>query len=207
MNQQSLSRKWVVLLVVLAFISGGLIAGSVNALPFFSDHTGPSEMRITSFERIDAGCADTVATYTSSSTFSQTTFIATGDADANLSAWVERTSPRGADLSTFRVHVSSQSWGTTTDSFTAHKTGNDSCTVGVQYRITVTASGGSPQGLLPDAHGVRIQWVENGHLAGCSASVTSPLSAGCSPDSRYPDRVWENTSRMIIPDVHPLAVS
>ena len=182
------------LLVSLLFglaLTGGE-PGTVNALPGFSDHTGPTEIAVVSFERLDSGCEDDVATYSGGSVsggnYSQVTFIETGDPDANLSAWAERTSPQGADLSTFRVHVESRDG-------TGERT-DDSCETGVQYRIEVATSGGSPEGVLPDAHGTRILWLENGEYAGCSVSVTSPLRGDCRrfTDDESPVREWANAT-------------
>jgi len=84
---------------VAAFVLGmaAVASGAVYALPLVSDGTGPTEIEITSLERLDAGCRDTVGTYASSrngpnGTFSKTAFVETGSRDANLSAWAERTS-------------------------------------------------------------------------------------------------------------------
>lgn len=180
--------------IALALVGVGVafvvVSGSVNALPLFSDHTGPSRLTVSSFERLGAGCADEVADYARShagnGTYGKTTFIETRSEDADLSAWVERTSPRGADLSTFRVHVDSHGRGGT----------NETCRTGVQYRIEVTASGGSPAGIIPDAHGTRILWLENGRVIGCTVSVTSPLRAGCdrfTADDRR-TQTWANAT-------------
>ncbi|NHN58874.1 MULTISPECIES: hypothetical protein [Halorussus] len=183
--------------LLLAFVVGLLLTGgepkAVNALPGFSDHTGPSELRVSSLERIDAGCRDAVSNYASGSggggNHTRVSFVATGDPDADLSAWVERTSPPGADLSTFRVHVESRGDGEVAS--------NASCELGVQYRIETTATGGSPEGILPDAHGVEILWLENGEYAGCSGSYTSPLRGRCphlyqQADDR--DLTWANAT-------------
>ncbi|UIO99831.1 hypothetical protein Hbl1158_00180 [Halobaculum sp. CBA1158] len=183
------STRRLVAVALLALAVGAVVGPSVNALPGFSDHTGPEELRVTEFERLDSGCAEDVATYASSSfdagNYSRVTFIETADTDANLSAWTERTSPAGTDLSTFRVHVESRHEGST----------NVTCDTGVVYRITVTPDGGSPEGLIPDAHGTRIQWMENGAYAGCSGSYTSPLDGRC-PGATDPaaDRAWANAS-------------
>lgn len=175
--------------------------GAVNALPGFSDHTGPTEMEVTTLERLDSGCADEVATYASGSAssgnYTQVSFVETGDRDADLSAWTERTSPPGADLSTFRVHVESHSRAEGDDADVdsrADTPANASCKVGVQYRIEVTTSGGSPEGFLPDAHGTRILWLENGDYAGCSGSYTSPLRSDCQRFEAGPDRTWANAT-------------
>ncbi|UPV74251.1 hypothetical protein M0R89_17145 [Halorussus limi] len=185
--------------LLLAFVVGLLLTGgepkAVNALPGFSDHTGPTEMNVSELERLDSGCREAVSGYARSSvsggTYSQVTFVETGDPDADLSAWVERTSPPGADLSTFRVHVESSG------NATGRNESNRSCEAGVQYRLEVTTAGGSPEGVLPDAHGIRILWLENGEYAGCSGSYTGPLRSGCSqlrPQDGGPDRTWANAT-------------
>ena len=174
--------------LLLALVVGLLLTGgepkAVNALPGFSDHTGPTEMRVASIDRLDAGCRDAVSNYAGSSggggNRTRVSFIPTGDPDADLSAWVERTSPPGADLGTFRVHVESRGDGEVASNRGADRTAsNASCELGVQYRIETTAAGGSPEGLLPDAHGVQILWLGNGEYAGCSGSYTSPLRGNC----------------------------
>ena len=185
------TRRRVAVVALAALVLGLVLGQSVNALPGFSDHTGPTEMRVTSFDRVDAGCAEEVATRSRSSSgggnYTKVAFIRTADVDANLSARVERTSPAGADLSAFRVHVDSHHEGPA----------NGACETGVLYRITITPAGGSGEGLVPDAHGTRVLWLENGEYAGCSASLTSPLEDGC---RRFrgaeggPRRVWANGS-------------
>ena len=188
---------------LLAFIVGLVLTGgnpnAINAVPGFSNHTGPTEMEVAELELLDSGCRDVVGTYTSSSSsgdgpYSQTTFIKTGDPDADLSVWVERTSPPGADLSTFRVHVESHASATTNGSLA---TNQSSCEMGVQYRIKVTASGGNPEGILPDAHGERVLWLHDGEYAGCSGSSTGPINGSCShirPRDGGPDRTWANAT-------------
>jgi len=183
------SRRVGLALVVVAAVFVGLAHPSVNDLPGFSDHTGPSEASVTSLERVESGCAETVATRGSTSisggNYEQVGFVETARTDADLSARVERTSPEGADLSTFRVHVDSHAAGPA----------NDTCETGVLYRITVETSGGSPAGFLPDAHGTRVLWLENGAVDGCSSSITSPLDAECDrfmTDSV--DRTWANAT-------------
>jgi hypothetical protein len=176
--------------------------GAVNALPGFSDHTGPAEIEVTSLERLDSGCEDAIAGHSrgsaSGGNFSKVAFIATDDPDAALSAWTERTSPPGADLSTFRIYVESRA----SDGAQANRTaagaadGNRSCQTGIQYRLEATTSGGSPAGILPDAHGVQVRWFENGDEAGCSAAYTSPLRGSChqSVGSNQQNRVWANAT-------------
>lgn len=190
MSLDAPSLKDVLLVALLAGLAvTAAEPDAVNALPGFSDHTGPTEATVASFERLDSGCADEIATRAGGSAsggnYSKVSFIETGDPDADLAAWTERTSPRGADLSTVRVHVESRSRGAS----------NASCRTGVRYRIEVATAGGSPEGLLPDAHGTRVLWLENGVVAGCSASHTGSLRAGC--DRFYDDRparTWANAT-------------
>ncbi|MFC7080193.1 hypothetical protein [Halorussus caseinilyticus] len=195
MNSPNPKDALLAVLVVSLAVTA-LEPGAVNALPGFSDHTGPSEMRVTSLERLDAGCRDSVANYArgsvSGGTYTRVTFIETDDPDADLSAWVERTSPPGADLSTFRVYVESHA----SEASEVASATTDDCETGVQYRIEATTSGGSPAGVLPDAHGVRVRWFENGEEAGCSGSYTSSLRGGCGQfrEDERPDRTWANAT-------------
>lgn len=206
MPLQNYDLRWLLLsVVIISLFLIGIVQPSVNDLPGFSDHTGPTQMTVTEFERLESGCAEDVADFARSrsgpnGTYLQTTFIETGDPTANLSVYTERTSPRGADLSTFRVHVESHpapenvpsSTGTATE--TDDTTSNTSCRLGVQYRLTVRTSGGSPEGFLPDAHGTRILWLENGEYAGCSGGVTSPLESSCHRLAQDPQRTWANAT-------------
>jgi len=182
------SRRVGIALLVIALFLVGVTQPSVNDLPGFSDHTGPTEMRITEFDRLESGCAANVSSYRSGSwngnDYSKVAFVRTDDPNANLSAWIERTSPAGVDLSTFRVHVESHS----------DAARNDSCETGVLYGLSVNTSGGSPAGILADAHGHRILWMHNGEYAGCSASYTSPLDAECSRFRELPQRTWANAT-------------
>ena len=183
------SRRVGLALVVIAAVFVGIAHPSVNDLPGFSDHTGPTEASVTSLERVEAGCAEQVATRGSTSLsggdYEKVTFIETARTDADLSARVERTSPLGADLSTFRVQVDSHTEGPA----------NGSCETGVLYRIEIETSGGSPEGLLPDAHGTRVLWIQNGAVDGCSSSTTSPLDAECNRFVSGPvDRTWANAT-------------
>jgi hypothetical protein len=189
------------LVVLLAWFAVTAVEpGAVNALPGFSDHTGPSEIEVASLERLDSGCEDAIADRSrgtaSGGNFSKVAFIATDDPDAALSAWTERTSPPGADLSTFRIHVESRASGATQANGSPDGGTNSSCQTGIQYRIEATTSGGSPAGVLPDAHGVRVLWLENGEYAGCSAAYTSPLRGSCHQfaGSNQQDRVWANAT-------------
>lgn len=184
------SRREIILIVAFVSITAVMVTGSVNALPLFSDYTGPSRLTVTDIDQLETGCEEEVATYTRTTSgngsYTKTAFIETGTESANLSAWTERTSPRGADLSTFRVHI--ESHGVMEQ--------NPPCKIGVQYRIRLSTNGGSPGGVLPDAHGTRILWIENGRYSGCTASVTSPLKAEChrfiGEDS--PAKTWANAT-------------
>ncbi|WP_049970425.1 hypothetical protein [Haladaptatus cibarius] len=183
-------KRVLLLVAIVGIVIVGGSPNGVNALPLFSDHTGPTEMTVTEFERLDSGCVDEMRKYASSSTgggkMSKTTTIRTNSADANISIWTERTSPPGADMSTFRVHLDSESDGSS----------DDACQTAVRYRLTLELSGGSPEGILPDAHGYRVLWLENGNYSGCSASVTSPLRSECdrfTPNAQ-PERTWANAT-------------
>lgn len=172
-SSYSLPRVGIALLVIMVIVVG-MAQPSVNDLPGFSDHTGPTEMRVTEFERLESGCEEDVSSRRSGSSgggnYTQLSFIPTASPDTTLSAWTERTSPDGADLSTFRVHV---------EALNDTEATNTSCRMGVLYRLTVSTSGGSPPGFLPDSHGTRILWLQNDQYSGCTASVTSPLDAEC----------------------------
>lgn len=178
---------FVTLLGIGLFVMGG--PNAVNVLPLFSDHTGPTELTVTDFERLDAGCIDRLEQSGWSSSVDgderqSTSIIRTTRADANLSLWTERTSPDGADLSTFRIHVNPEHTGPV----------NQTCQTGVRYRVNTELSGGSPPGLLPDAHGYEVLWFENGRRTGCSASVTSPLVSECDYIGEHEPRQWANAT-------------
>lgn len=168
-----------------------LLAGSVNSLPGFSDHTGPTELAVTGFERTGTGCVEDPgrpggATSGGGPGYVRTSAIVTEDADADLSVWVERTSPAGADLSTFRVHVESHHEGPV----------EADCANGsvVAYRLELGGSGGSPEGFLPDDHGSRVLYLENGDVAGCSAGYTGGLDGSCDRFFEDPRRTWANAT-------------
>ncbi|MBX0287238.1 hypothetical protein EGH22_12940 [Halomicroarcula sp. F28] len=177
----------------VAFVLGmaAVSSGAIYALPPVSDGTGPTDIEITDLERLDAGCREDVATYASSrngpnGTYERTSFVETGTRDATLSAWAERTSPVGADYSTFRVNVESDRTGPA----------NETCEVGVQYRLEYRTSGGTDDGLVPDASGHSITHVENGRFAGCSSVGGGRWAdAGCphSAEDR-PARTWANAT-------------
>jgi len=168
-----------------------ITSGAIYALPLVSDDTGPTEIDITALERLDAGCREDVATYASSrngpnGTYARTAFVETGSRDATLSAWAERTSPAGVDFSTFRVHVESARTGPA----------DESCEVGLQYRLTYRASGGTGDGLVPDPSGHSITHVQNGRYVGCSAVGEGRYAdAGCpNRDDDRPARTWANAT-------------
>jgi len=180
-------------LSAVAFALGmvAVTSGGIYALPLISDDTGPTDIEITDLERLDAGCREHVATYASSrngpnGTDERTSFVETGVRNATLSAWAERTSPLGADYSTFRVYVESQRQGPA----------SDSCDVGIQYRLEYRTSGGTGDGLVPDESGHSITHVENGEDSGCSAGGAGRWAdAGCPrrADDR-PPRTWANAT-------------
>ncbi|WP_262179855.1 hypothetical protein [Haloarcula laminariae] len=179
--------------VVAAFALGAaaVASGAVYALPLVSDETGPTDIEVTDLERLDAGCREDVVTYASSrsgpnGTHARTSFVETGARDANLSAWAERTSPAGAEYSTFRVNVESARTGPA----------NESCEVGVQYRLEYRTSGGTDDGLISDESGHSITHVENGRYAGCSSVGEGRWAdAGCPRRaSEAPDRTWANAT-------------
>lgn len=179
--------------VAVAFFLGivAVTSGAIYALPLVSDDTGPTDIEITDLTRLDAGCQEDVATYASSQngpngTYAKTSFIETGARDADLAAWAERTSPAGADYSTFRVHVESDRTGPA----------NETCEVGVQYRLEYRVSGGTDDGLVPDPSGHSITHVENGRYAGCSSVGEGRWAdAGCPNRANdRPPRTWANAT-------------
>lgn len=165
-----------------------LLAGSVNSLPGFSDHTGPTELDVTGFDRLDDGCLAEVTGYGRSSVSggvrTRNTVIRTADADANLSVRTERVTPERADVSVFLVHVESHHEGPV-ESDCAESTA-------VRYRLELTPRGGSPEGLLADSHGIVIRYYENGEPSGCDGGVTSPYSGCVAPEE--PRRTWTNAT-------------
>lgn len=181
-------RRHLLVLIFLAGVVVVLFQPSPALIPGISDHTGPTEMRVESLERLDAGCQDRVSTYAKSSVsggdHTRVSFVPTERTDASLGVWTERTSPTGADLSTFRVHIETQSTGEP----------NESCQTGILYEVTVSTSGGQPAGIVPDAYGSRILWLENGRYAGCSGGATSPLDIECDRFRDRIERTWANAT-------------
>lgn len=165
-----------------------LLAGSVNSLPGFSDHTGPTELAVTGFDRLDDGCLDDVSGYARSSVSggvrTQNTIIRVAAADADLSVRTERVTPERADVSVFLVHVESHHEGPI-ESDCAES-------AAVRYRLEPTPRGGSPEGLLSDSHGIVIRYYENGEPSGCDGGVTSPYSGCVAPEE--PRRTWANAT-------------
>jgi hypothetical protein len=187
-------RKALLALLVVGVLWIGLADGSINDLPGFSDATGPQTMTVESFERLDSGCIDAISDSGHSQSgphgrHEYTSVIETGSADAPIAVWTERTSPPGADLSTFRVHVEShgnRSVGALSD--------NSSCETGVKYRLVLNTSDRGAAGILPDEHGVRILRLENGKYAGCSAGYTGGLNGNCQYPIDGPTRAWASAS-------------
>jgi len=181
------SRRTVAL-VLLTALATLLLAGSVNSLPGFSDHTGPADLTVTEFERTGTGCG-VVRSRAPDSLYERHGSIRVADTDAALSVRVERVSPPGADLSRFRVHVESVHEGTV-ESTCEHPA--------VGYRVALDPSGGSPAGLLPDAHGVQVLYVENGEFAGCASAFTGiDPAGGCGESFGEEPRTWANATATV----------
>ncbi|MGM0447117.1 MAG: hypothetical protein ACQERM_02545 [Methanobacteriota archaeon] len=159
----------------------------------------PPRLSVDSVERLDVGCADDVATYASSRTgggsVDRVAFVETGNAAANLSVATERTSPRGARLSTFRVYVDSAAAGERADpDRTANR--SEGCRVGIQYRVRLSYEPRSSGPLLFGDEGTRVLWLENGEYAGCSGVAEGSLETECARflDGDGPERTWANAS-------------
>lgn len=188
-------RKALLAVALLGVLWLGLADGSINDLPGFSDATGPQTMSVESFERLDSGCIDAISDSAHAQSgphgrHEYTSVIETESPDAPISVWIERTSPPGADLSTFRVHV--ESHGSETESAA---TSNGSCRTGVKYRLVLNTSDRGPAGIMPDEHGVRILRLENGEYAGCTGGYTGGLNGTCQYPIDGPSRVWANATR------------
>lgn len=149
--------------------------------------TDPPELAVSSFERLNSGCADDIHRSSfgrnAGDSYTQVGFVETGNESANLSVRTERTSPPGADLTAFRVYLES----------TDEPQANRSCTVGIRYRLELTVDGEQSQGLFdggPD--GIRVLYFENGRYNGCSQSVSGGLDANC---QRFgSDHEWTNAT-------------
>lgn len=158
----------------------------------------PPRLSVDSVERLDVGCADDVATDASSRTgggsVDRVAFVETGDATADLSVATERTSPRGARLSAFRVYVDSAAPDARVGSpSTANE--SDDCRVGIQYRVRLSYEPRSSEPLSFGDEGTRVLWLENGEYAGCSGMTEGSLETEC---GRFladgPERTWANAS-------------
>ncbi len=179
--------------VLLCCIGASLFVLVIGPLSPFSATDGESEspkLSVSSFEHLETGCKDDIATYASSGhgngSYTRVSFIETGTETANLSARTERTSPVRADLTTFRVSVES----------TGQPRSNASCTMGVQYRLELTHDRGSSDEFLSGDDGTRVLWLENGEYSGCSSTTSGSLDAEChrfTKDSQ-PNRTWANTT-------------
>lgn len=167
------SRQRLLLACCLAVVLLGLFVLPASPLALTGDDSEAPRLSVSSLERLDAGCADDVGTYASSKSggggYTKVSFIETGNKTANLSARTERTSPVGADLSTFRVYVDSSGEGRQ----------NSSCTMGVQYRIELDHDPAESGGILSGDEGTRVLWLENGAYTGCSSTTTGSLDAEC----------------------------
>ncbi|WP_424014825.1 hypothetical protein ACOZ35_02045 [Halorubrum xinjiangense] len=159
----------------------------------------PPRLSVESVERLDVGCADDVATYASSRTgggsFDRVAFVETGDPAANLSVATERTSPRGARLSAFRVYVDSVAPDERVDSVSTAN-GSDGCRVGIQYRVRLSYEPRSSGPLSFGDEGTRVLWLENGEYAGCSGVTEGSLDTECARflDGGGPERTWANAT-------------
>lgn len=173
--------------VVAAFVLAAAVPAS--ALPLVQDSTGPTEIEVVSLERLETGCEEEIADAGltrngPNGTYTVVSFVETGSRDAALSAWAERTSPTGADFSTFDVHVDGHREGPT----------NTTCTVGVQYRLTVRTTGGTDPGLLDDPSGTGVRFHENGEYATCASSGSGGFGSACRGVGGPPPRTWANAT-------------
>lgn len=189
------SRRAVLALCAVAVVLLFLLSLS-GSLPLVGGEPEPSELSVASFDRLETGCAEDVATYASSShgsgSYEQVSFVETGNETAELAARTERTSPPGAALETFRVYVES----TDRPHSTARSQGNASCRMGVQYRLELNYDRGSSGGFFSGDDGTRVLWLENGEYSGCSASTSGSLDAEChrfTSDSQS-NRTWATPS-------------
>lgn len=178
--------------LLLCCIVAGLVIFFV--LPVSPLSTGgeseSAQLSVSSFERLETGCADDIVNYASSrhgnGSYTRVSFIETGNETANLSARTERTSPAGADLTTFRVDVESS----------GQPRENTSCTIGVQYRIELAYDRAPSGGLLSGDDGTRVLWLENGEYSGCSSTTSGSLDSECHRFTKesQSDRTWANTT-------------
>lgn len=145
----------------------------MSPLSVTSAEPEPAQLSVASFEQLETGCREDVATYATGShgngSYTQVSFIETGTETANISARTERTSPVGADLTTFRVYIDSAE----------QPQENTSCTMGVQYRLELTYDQAASNGLLSGDDGTRVLWLENGEYSGCDSTTSGSLDAEC----------------------------
>ena len=187
----AVSRQRLLLVCSLAVVLIGLVVVPASPLSLTGDDSEAPRLSVSSLERLDAGCADDVATFASSKSggggYTKVSFIETGNKTANLSARTERTSPVGADLSTFRVYVDS----------TGEVRQNSSCTMGVQYRIELSHNPARSGGILSGEEGTRVLWLENGAYTGCSSTTTGALDAECGRfvQEGNTEITWANSSK------------
>jgi hypothetical protein len=174
----------------IAVVLVGLFLLPASPLSVTGNNAETPELTVSSLERIDSGCADDVATFASSQSgggeYTKVSFIETGSKSANLTARTERTSPVGADLTTFRVYVDSA--GTTEQ--------NTSCSMGVQYRLELDYDRAQSGGILSGDDGTRVLWLENGRYTGCSSTTSGSLDAECGRflDGDTTERIWANST-------------
>lgn len=179
-------RTFLLTVCLLAVLVALIFANLPAALG--GDAEAPA-LSVSSFEPLETGCADDIATYSRNSlgngSFTRVSFVETGSETANLSARTERTSPVGVSLSTFRVHVDAADRGT-------H---NASCEMGVRYKLELSYDEGSTGDLFGD-DGIRVLWLENGNYSGCSSSTSGTLDSECyrfTADNQSP-QAWANTT-------------
>lgn len=184
------SRQRLLLVSGIAIVLIGLFLLPASPLSLTGEESETPRLTVSSLERIEAGCADDVATYASSQSgngeYTKVSFIETGNKTANLTVRAERTSPVGADLSTFRVYVDSA--GQTQQ--------NTSCTMGIQYRLELDYDPAYSNGILSGDDGTRVLWLENGRYDGCSSTTSGSLDAECGRFLREGDTavIWANSS-------------
>lgn len=185
-----LSQRTTLLICCLLVGVVILFLWPMSPLSVTGDEPEPAPLSVSSFERLETGCKDDVATYAAGShgngSYTRVSFIETGTETANLSARTEQTSPVGADLTSFRVYIDS----------TGQPRENTDCTMGVQYRIDLTYDRESSDGLLSGPDGTRVLWLENGAYSGCSSTTSGSLESECHRfvNNSQSNRTWANTT-------------
>ncbi|SDF61309.1 hypothetical protein SAMN04488067_10678 [Halorubrum xinjiangense] len=194
--QQVVLAVALVAAVALGAVAIADVAGA-DGIAGIGAESEPPRLSVESVERLDVGCADDVATYASSRTgggsVDRVGFVETGDAAANLSVATERTSPRGARLSAFRVYIDSAAADERADSDPTAN-GSDDCRVGIQYRVRLSYEPRSSGPLSFGDEGTRVLWLENGEYVGCSGVAEGSLETECARflDGGGPERTWAN---------------